>query len=170
VLLDEPTLGLDVLVRRRLLDFLRELNQREGVTIVVTSHDMDELEQLASRIVLLNEGQVAFDGAFHQLRRQTSEKRILTLETESATAPVLEHAQLQRSDGNRHEYVFDLSQARLTDIIEAASRQTTVLDVETHRVGIDRVVAELYENWSGRPQPAAPTLPASAGGLPRASS
>src|SRR5258708_14037257 len=67
LLLDEPTLGLDVLARRQILGFIRELNRERGVSVVVTSHDMAELQQLAGRIVMLHHGQIAFDGALAEL-------------------------------------------------------------------------------------------------------
>ena len=69
LLLDEPTLGLDVLARRRILSFIKDLNRERDLSVIVTSHDMAELEQLAGRIVLLHEGQIAFDGDFADLRR-----------------------------------------------------------------------------------------------------
>src|SRR5438105_12951738 len=107
LLLDEPTLGLDVLARRRILSFIRELNREREVSVVVTSHDMAELEQLAGRIVLLHEGQIAFDGDFAELRRVLTRRRILTLETASSTAPQLQGAELVSSDAGRHEFAFD---------------------------------------------------------------
>jgi ABC-2 type transport system ATP-binding protein len=79
LLLDEPTLGLDVLARRQILGFIRELNRERGVTVVVTSHDMAELEQLAGRIVMLHHGEIAFDGVFGDLRRLATRRRVLTL-------------------------------------------------------------------------------------------
>src|ERR1051325_10133937 len=89
LLLDEPTLGLDVLARRRILSFIKELNRADGVSVVVTSHDMAELEQLAGRIVLLHEGQIAFDGVFSDLRRLLTHRRLLTIETSSTDPPPL---------------------------------------------------------------------------------
>jgi ABC-2 type transport system ATP-binding protein len=147
LLLDEPTLGLDVLARRRILSFIKELNRERGVSVVVTSHDMAELEQLAGRIVLLHEGQIAFDGDFTELRRVLSQRRVLTLETASLDAPRLDGAELIRTDGNRHEFAFDAAQIKLSDLLEQASVQTEILDVETHRAPIDEVVADLYEHW-----------------------
>src|SRR5947199_5476956 len=64
--LDEPTLGLDVLAKRRILRFVRDLSRERQVTVVVTSHDMDDLEQLAGRIVLIDRGRIAFDGDFQR--------------------------------------------------------------------------------------------------------
>src|SRR5262249_18714484 len=98
LLLDEPTLGLDVLARRQILGFIRDLNRDRGVPVVVTSHDMAELEQLAGRIVMLHHGEIAFDGVFAELRRLVSRRRVLTLETASPEAPDLTGAELLRSD------------------------------------------------------------------------
>jgi len=145
--LDEPTLGLDVLARRRILSFINELNRVDGVSVVVTSHDMAELEQLAGRIVLLHQGQIAFDGLFADLRRLLTHRRLLTIETALAEPPVLEGAELIRSESGRHEFAFDAARAKLSDLLEQASAQAEVLDVETHRAPIDEVVADLYEHW-----------------------
>jgi ABC-2 type transport system ATP-binding protein len=145
--LDEPTLGLDVLARRRILSFIRELNRERNMTVVVTSHDMAELEQLAGRIVMLHQGQIAFDGDFSELRRLATRRRVLTLETASLEAPVIQGAELIASAEGRHEYAFDAATIRLADLLEQASQQTDVVDVETHRPPIDQVVADLYEHW-----------------------
>jgi len=145
--LDEPTLGLDVLVRRRILSFIKQLNRDRGLSVIVTSHDMAELEQLAGRIVLLHEGQIAFDGDFAELRRQLSQRRVLTLETTSTAPPRLDGAELLRTDGGRHEFAFDAAVVKLADLLQQAAAQTDVLDVETHRAPIDEVVADLYEHW-----------------------
>src|SRR5712691_313198 len=147
LLLDEPTLGLDVLARRRILSFIRELNRERDVSVIITSHDMAELEQLAGRIVLLQQGQIAFDGVFSELRRVLTRRRVLTLETASTTAPQLQGAELVSSDAGRHEFAFDSAMEKLSDLLEQASAQTEVFDVETHRAPIDQVVADLYEHW-----------------------
>ncbi|HBL67768.1 MAG TPA: methionine ABC transporter ATP-binding protein, partial [Firmicutes bacterium] len=71
IFLDEPTLGLDVLAKRQMINFLKRINREQGTTIIVTSHDMDDLEEMAQRIVLLSRGQIAFDGSFDELRQLT---------------------------------------------------------------------------------------------------
>ena len=150
LLLDEPTLGLDVLARRRILTFIKELNRERGVSVIVTSHDMAELEQLAGRIVLLHHGEIAFDGVFSDLRRLLRQRRVLTLETASAEPPRLAGAELIASDhAGRHEFAFDNTTVTLANLLEVAAAQTEVLDVETHRAPIDEVVADLYEHWLG---------------------
>ena len=67
VLLDEPTLGLDVLAKRDLIQELKRINRDRGVTLVVTSHDMDDLRDMASRLVLIHQGTIRYDGDFDTL-------------------------------------------------------------------------------------------------------
>ena len=147
LLLDEPTLGLDVLAKRRILSFVKELNRERQVTVLVTSHDMQELEQLAGRIVLVNRGEIAYDGDFDQLRRMHAVRRRLLIETADGPAPTLEGAELVESQGGRHEYVYDASAVRVSELLDQAAAQTSIVDVETHRVPIDEVIADIYERW-----------------------
>jgi ABC-2 type transport system ATP-binding protein len=145
--LDEPTLGLDVLAKRNILRFIKELNRERNVTVMVTSHDMAELEQLAGRIILIDGGKIAFDGDFQRLRREFSDRRRLLLETADGAAPALVGAEWIASEAGRHEYVFDASRVKIADLLEQAAAQTGVLDVETHRPPIDEVIADIYEKW-----------------------
>ena len=68
ILLDEPTIGLDVLAKRQMIGFLKDLNREKQTTILVTSHDMDDLEEMARRIILVSKGHIAYDGSFGDLR------------------------------------------------------------------------------------------------------
>lgn len=145
--LDEPTLGLDVLAKRNILTFVKDLNRQRQVTVMMTSHDMSELEQLAGRIVMIHRGQIAFDGDFGHLRRTFGDRRRLFIETATTAPPVLEGAVLVESVAERHEYVFDASQVKISALLDQAALQTEVLDVETHRAPIDDVIADIYEAW-----------------------
>ena len=148
LLLDEPTIGLDVLGKRRMLAFVKELKSFRDVTVLVTSHDMSDLEQLAERIVMVDRGQIAFDGDFWSLRRAVAARRRLLLEVGgSGAAPALRGAELVASTGNQHTYSYDPTVTDVASLIAAASAQVEVLDVETHRPDIDDVVADLYEGW-----------------------
>jgi ABC-2 type transport system ATP-binding protein len=145
--LDEPTIGLDVLSKRMMLDFVKELNRKQNVTVMITSHDMAELEQLAGRMVMIDHGQVAFDGPFEQLRQLMSDSRHLIIETADEAAPLLEGAELVESQARRHEYRFDASKFNIVDLLNQASTQTSIVDVETLRAPIDEVIANIYQSW-----------------------
>lgn len=145
--LDEPTIGVDVLAKRHIINFIKELNREKQVTVMLTSHDMSELEQLAGRIVLLAQGRIAFDGAFTELRRTYAQRRVLILHTAGDHAPVLPDAHLLNSANGCHEYWYDAQSVHLPDLIKHADAQADLLDVETHRGTIDNVIADIYEAW-----------------------
>lgn len=145
--LDEPTLGLDVLAKRNVLQFVKDLNRDHQITVMVTSHDMSDLEQLAGRIVMINQGAIAFDGDFAQLRRILADRRRLLIETGTNAAPTLTGATHLTSEAGRHEYVYDADKVRISDLLAQAASQVAVLDMETHRVPIDDVIADIYERW-----------------------
>ena len=146
--LDEPTIGLDVLAKRNILDFINTLNRERGVTVMLTSHDMDELEQLAGRIVLIDRGRIAYDGDFVELRRRFGDRRHLTIDTGTADPPTLAGVRFTGSDGNRHRYTFDAARTPITTLLQQASAQTVIHDVETHRSRIDDVIADIYQDWN----------------------
>jgi ABC-2 type transport system ATP-binding protein len=148
--LDEPSLGLDVLAKRSMLAFITDLNRERRVTVMVTSHDMGELEQLAGRIVMIHKGAIAFDGDFARLRREFADRRVLRIDTDSAAPPDLPGAAFVASAGCSHEYVFDAAQAGIGDLLARAAAQTTLIDVETHRAPIDDIIADIYVRWQNR--------------------
>ena len=145
--MDEPTIGVDVLARRHILDFIKDLNREKGVTVMITSHDMDELEQLAGRIVMIDRGRIAFDGPFDELRNHFGDRRRLRLQTSGEEAPDLSRAELLTTEAGWHEYVFDAEQVKLPALLAEASAQASVLDAETHRAPIDEVIADIYAEW-----------------------
>jgi ABC-2 type transport system ATP-binding protein len=164
--LDEPTIGVDVLAKRSLIQIIKDLNQDRNMTVMVTSHDMSELEQLAGRIVMIDKGRIAFDGDFGRLRREFSDQRRLMIETGGDPAPHLTHADLIRSESGRHEYRFDASQITITDLLEQAGSQGDVIDVETHRADIDDVIAEIYRRWQTQAKPDGPGKELVEGAIP----
>ncbi len=145
--LDEPSLGLDVLAKRSMLEFITGLNRDRQVTVMVTSHDMNELEQLAGRIVMIHRGEIAFDGDFARLRREFADRRVLRIDTDRALAPDLPGATLVSTVGFRHEYAFDAGETGIGDLLAAAATQSKLLDVETHRAPIDDIIADIYVRW-----------------------
>jgi len=144
VLLDEPTLGLDVLAKRRMIDCLRQLNREDGATILVTSHDMDDLTAMANRLILLNNGAIAFDGAGEELIRRTGDKRTLIL-TCDGERPEIDGAIYQRTESGRHVYAFEGSDA--PRVLSATGRLNGLKDAETGHAPIEEVIAGLYQAW-----------------------
>jgi len=143
IFLDEPTLGLDVLAKRRMIEFLKVLNRENGTTIVVTSHDMDDLEEMARRIILLSKGQIAFDGSFQKLRQvnQGAERIIITANTAPKKIPGLSF--VESGDG-RFEYLFSKSEIAVNEVLRRISDLEGITDVEMKHETMEEVIAKLY--------------------------
>src|SRR5260370_40421205 len=121
------------MAKRKIFTLIKELNREKRVRVMVTSHDMSDLEQLAGRIVMIHHGNIAFDGDFDRLRRQFVDRRRLLIETDGATPPTIDGATLVESAEGRHEYVFDAGKVTVAAMLAQASAQALIRDVETHR-------------------------------------
>lgn len=146
VLLDEPTLGLDVVAKRQMIEFLKRINREDGVTILVTSHDMDDLEEMARRIMMISGGRLAYDGDFDGLRALTGNMTHFTVTT-SGSRPRLTGCRLLGGECGIFEFEADLSQTPVRVLLEMLSHVDGIKDVEISRAPIEQVIARLYRSW-----------------------
>lgn len=146
ILLDEPTLGLDVVAKRRMIELLKKINREEGVTILVTSHDMDDLEEMAQRILMISKGKLAYDGDFDGLRMLTGSMTNFTVTTNGAK-PELQGCRLLSEEHGVFEYEADLSHTPVRFLLEMLSKTDGIRDVEIKRAPIEQVIAKLYQSW-----------------------
>ena len=128
ILLDEPTLGLDVMAKRQMIGFLKRLNETDGATIVVTSHDMDDLEEMARRILLISGGKLAFDGGFDALRD---------------TLGCTKRAVVSFADGTRKEIAYSDTGKLLRDLSDAEG----IADISFTQTSLEEGLANLYAKW-----------------------
>ena len=144
--LDEPTLGLDVLAKRQMIDFLKKVNREKGTTVIVTSHDMDDLEAMAQRIILLSNGKIAFDGDFQALRRvQGGFSRLLV--TGPNLPPQWPGMEWISTQDGVHEYAFQQADANFSEVLKTLAGTPGITDLEMRKAPIEEVVASLYLAW-----------------------
>lgn len=148
ILLDEPTLGLDVSAKRQMIEFLKKINRENGVTIIVTSHDMDDLEEMARRILMISGGRIAFDGSFDDLRGITGNLTRVSVAMEKGFAPQIQGGKLLSSNNGIFEYDINLAETPVRDLLGQLSQAGGVRDVEIKKAPIEQVIAELYRDWS----------------------
>ncbi|HEY3267489.1 MAG TPA: ATP-binding cassette domain-containing protein [Armatimonadota bacterium] len=143
--LDEPTIGLDAVSKLAVRDFVRRLNRQRGVTVILTTHDMDDIEALCSRVVVIANGQIALDGPLEELRRRVSSERRLTVDLAGDGEEVFDpDAILVRREGNRVELSFDPSRVSAATLIARLAQRHEVSDLFVQDVPIEEVVARLY--------------------------
>ena len=147
IILDEPTLGLDVVAKRQMIEFLKQINREDGVTIIVTSHDMDDLEEMAQRILMISGGKIVYDGDFNGLRDITGNltRFIITMDGESM--PMLDGGKLISSDTGVYEYEVDVAKSPVKQLLKQLSDANGIKDIEIKKAPIEQVIAGLYDVW-----------------------
>jgi len=147
ILLDEPTLGLDVVAKRQMINFLKKINREQDVTIVVTSHDMDDLEEMAERILMISGGKVAYDGSFDGLRDITGNLTRFTVTMDGDIAPTLDGGKLVSHENGVFEYEVDVAKTPIKLLLKQLSEADGIKDVEINKAPIEQVIAGLYTAW-----------------------
>lgn len=147
ILLDEPTLGLDVVAKRQMIDFLKKINRENGVTILVTSHDMDDLEEMAQRVLMIAGGKIAYDGSFDGLRDITGNLTRITVTTSGTSTPHLEGGTLLSAQNGIYEFEVDVHRTPIRQLLRQLSDTGDVQDVEINKAPIEQVIASLYTTW-----------------------
>jgi len=147
--LDEPTIGLDAVSKLAVRAFLRELNQQEGVTIILTTHDLDDIEALCSRVMVIGNGRILSDGTVAGLRREVRDERLLTIDLRRDEAFDPEPATLVRREGRRVVLRFDPETIASAELIRRITAQYEVEDLFLEFTPIEEIVASLYERYRG---------------------
>jgi len=155
--LDEPTIGLDAVSKLAVRDFIRRLNRDDGVTVILTTHDMDDIEALCTRVLVIAGGKILSDGTLGELRRRVSRERWLTIDLADAGAVVDDpDAQVIRRDGARVWLAFDPELVAPAELIRRVTGRHAVRDLFVENPPIETVVARLYGAYGAEPGQAAP--------------
>lgn len=144
--LDEPTIGLDAVTKLAVRDFVREINRERGVTVILTTHDMDDIEALCSRVLLIGGGRILLDGGLEKLR-QGADERILTAELmcEAREAHLAGEGLRLEADRNRLTVHFEPDKVPAARLIAQLNERYGIRDVTIEHQPIERLVARLYE-------------------------
>ena len=152
VYLDEPTIGLDIVVKDRIRDFFVQMNREHGVSIILTSHDLEEVEKLCRRIIVIDKGQKLFDGSLDQLKNISGKTRIMTLELAHPPQHLngLSAMSVVESQGNKLKIAFDSDQLSTTRLITQIAAHNDVRDLVVQELEIGTIVKSLYHERIAR--------------------
>jgi ABC-2 type transport system ATP-binding protein len=145
VFLDEPTIGLDVVAKARVRDFLSEVNREQGVTVLLTTHDLGDIERLCRRIVIIDHGQVIYDGDADALRDRYGGERTLVVDLEEPAPPLqAPGARVVRVEGRRQWMAFRRDDASAATLAAAVAEQAAIVDFSVEEPDIEDVVRRIY--------------------------
>jgi ABC-2 type transport system ATP-binding protein len=145
VYLDEPTVGLDVLAKERIRGFIEETNREAGTTIVLTTHDILDVERLCRRILVIDRGRVLYDGPVERLKAQYAPHRVLVVQLASDSAAVdLPGAETIRREDGKVWLRFDPAFVRVADLINAVTARHAVTDLTVIEPDLEGVIKQIY--------------------------
>ncbi|RPF40797.1 ABC-2 type transport system ATP-binding protein [Streptomyces sp. Ag109_G2-6] len=143
--LDEPTIGLDVVSKARVREFLRQLNEELGTTVLLTTHDLQDIEQLCERVMVIDHGRLVYDGALgglHALGEGGERTLVVDLERELPPLEVA-GARVVRVEGARQWLAFPARESA-APLVAAVAARYPLLDLSVREPDIEDVIARMY--------------------------
>lgn len=148
VILDEPTIGLDVLSKQRLREFLVAERRSHGTTLLLTTHDMGDVERLCDRILLVDRGSLVFDGTLAGLSATVGAERVVVVDLAVAIPDLVDvaHTRHLGSEGGglRQKLAFDPGATTAAKVLAAVSARAEVLDLAIEEPDVEDVVRRIY--------------------------
>ena len=145
VYLDEPTIGLDVIAKEAIREFVKHINEERGTTIILTTHDLADVERLCRRIIIIDNGTVIYDGGIERIKEQYGTHRTLVLTlTAPHPNPELDGAELVSNDRGLASYRFDRRRVRADQLIRQATERYDLRDVTIEEPDLESIIRRIY--------------------------
>jgi len=145
VFLDEPTIGLDVVAKERVREFLTEINRERGVTVMLTTHDLTDIERLCKRILMIDHGRLIYDGTVDDLLARYGGERTLVVDLEQPAPPLdVPGARVTRVDGARQWLRFRRDETTAAAVTAAVAQRAQLVDLALEEPDIEEVVRRIY--------------------------
>ena len=144
--LDEPTIGLDAVTKLAVRDFVKEINKKWNTTVILTTHDMTDIEALTNKIILIGRGQILYNGTFTAIKEKYDNQKIINVDfkheygkIELEGYEVVSHTRNMATLRNNPETPF-----HATDFVNAISKNYEIEDFEVNSISVDEILAKLY--------------------------
>ena len=142
--LDEPTIGLDVSSKYALRKFIKEINKIRKTTVILTTHDLGDIQELCERLIIINHGVMMEDGNLSQIVDRIAPYKTLVVEFYDESAPELSRCEMTEHEGNVAKYRFLKNDVTAAEIIADLSRIKMIKDVSIEEAGIDDIIKIAY--------------------------
>ncbi|MFD4505502.1 ATP-binding cassette domain-containing protein [Streptomyces sp. NPDC058457] len=152
--LDEPTIGLDVISKAKVRDFLRELNTERGTTVLLTTHDLQDIEQLCSRVMVIDHGRLMYDGPLAGLHEAGESERTLVVDLERELPPIDAGpaARVVKVEGPRQWLAFPASESA-APLVARIAAEYPLADLSVREPDIEAVIAKMLLSMGDTPKP-----------------
>jgi ABC-2 type transport system ATP-binding protein len=150
IFLDEPTIGLDVLAAHKLRGFLKEHNQKEGATIILTSHNMDDISQLCKRILLIKEGELIYDGDADKLGQRNECQLKVQMINETSIDDLQQsltsvEARISMDEASDSTFLITIPRAKIAESFQILFQRYSIADVAIQEPSLERIIQQIYQ-------------------------
>ncbi|HHY24286.1 MAG TPA: ABC transporter ATP-binding protein [Clostridiaceae bacterium] len=146
--LDEPTIGLDAVSKIAVRQFIKSINKEKKVTVILTTHDMNDIEALAERILLIGKGKILYDGDLNKLRSRFGTNKTITVEfMGNSTLPEIQGTKILSWLPQRASLYIDTQEISVSEVISALAEQLELSDVTVENPPIEEIIVQLYKEY-----------------------
>ena len=145
--LDEPTIGLDAVSKLAVRDFIKRINTEKGTTVILTTHDMQDIEALTHRVMLIGNGQILLDGSLEELKKRVSDKKEIIIKHSGKTPTLCEGMNYLEQKDDKLKISLDPKMISVSEGIAYLSRETELIDLEVSDISAEEMVARLYKEY-----------------------
>ena len=146
--LDEPTIGLDAVSKVEVRKFIKEINKKDKVTIILTSHDMSDIEALTNRLILIGKGKKLYDGTLSGIKKKFSRTRKLEIIFDNMKEfPVIKNVKTIEKKNNKVILDVDVDKISISNVIKKYTDECDIEDVNVITEDIDNIIVKLYKDY-----------------------
>ena len=145
--LDEPTIGLDAVSKIAVRQFIKKLNAEHGTTVILTTHDMQDIEALTERILLIGKGKILLDGNLAELKKHSSERKTLVVTYNGEAPEIFDGMSVSEKRDGRLVILLDPAVLPVSNAITGLAAQTDLIDVSVSDISAEEMVASLYKEY-----------------------
>ena len=146
--LDEPTIGLDAISKKDVREFIKKINKKNNITIILTTHDMNDIEALAKRIILIGKGKKLYDGTLNELKKDYGYIRTISVKTKDKINIKKNYIVSQKKNDDTIEFKIDTRKIEINKFINNLTNNISIIDLEIDDNNMDDIVVKLYEDFN----------------------
>lgn len=145
--LDEPTIGLDAVSKKIVRSFIKKLNKEKKTTIILTTHDMADIEALAKRIILIGKGKILYDGSLNLLKNKYDNYKYIKIITSDKLNIRKKGIISKEKTDDGYKFIIDSKIINISEFINLVSNKISIKDIEIENENIDNIIVKLYEDF-----------------------
>ena len=145
--LDEPTIGLDVVVKSKIRKFIKAINKEKGTTVILTTHDMNDIENICDRIILIDQGQILYDGRLADFKENYGKQYTMMVQFSDNNIEIKDSRfNILKEDGQFKWLSFLKEDITVAEAVNYLSRNYNIIDLSIKEPDIEDIVRRIYEN------------------------